>query len=266
MRVPSSKTFVLIGFAISLASVVLNTIVLSSINSRLRAADSEYFDLEEALTKQVAQLNEADLKFDLYRIMHNVAFTSPAAKTQDARDDAREILKGFLVKFYAAANDISPTDITRIAVDEAGDALPKLEKIAALAFALEQTTDPAERAKLATEIERLSKDESPPKSELGKKLREIGRNSDLESSAASDVELLYKLFPVMKSLREQIVESIKQKESRMHELQRQRSSLGRRSTYTTYAAISLQIFGLMFIVAKDMIKDMRPRETPSPTI
>lgn len=255
MKIPSSKTFVLVGFAISLASVVLNTFVLSSINSRLKAVDSEYFELKEALSKQVSHLNEADLKFDLYRVMHNLAFSSPSARAQDARDDAKAILQGVLVKFYAAANDISPIDVTRVAVDEAGDALPKLGKMLELLQALQQSTDQSERARLALELEKLGKEESPPKSELAKKLREIGRYADAESTALNEVELMSKLFPVMKSLREQIVESINWKENRMRELERDRASLVRRSAYATYAAISLQLFGLMFILAKDTVKD-----------
>lgn len=255
MKIPSSKTFVLTGFAISLASVVLNTFVLSGINSRLRMVESEYFGLEEALGKQVSQLNEADLKFDLYRVMHNMAFSSSDARAQDARDDARGILQGFLVKFYAAANDISPIDVTRVAVDEAGDVIPKLEKMLELNQALQQSTDQSERARLASELEKLVKEEPPPKSELAKKLREVGKYADAESAAANETELMSKLFPIMKSLREQIVESIKRKENRMHELERERMSLTKKSAYATYAAISLQLFGLMFILAKDIATD-----------
>jgi hypothetical protein len=63
----------------------------------------------------------------------------------------------------------------------------------------------------------------------------------------------------MNSFREQIVESIRSKETRMQELHAERASLTRRSTYVTYAAIALQIFGLMFIMAKDIAKDLAPR-------
>jgi hypothetical protein len=256
MKIPSSKAFVLIGFAISLASVVLNTFVLSSINSRLRAVESEYFELEEALSKQVSQLNEADLKFDLYRVMHNLAFSSPDARAQDARDDARAILQGFLVKFYAAANDISPIDVTRVAVDEAGDVIPKLGKMLELLQALQQSADQAERARLASELAKLEKEESTPKSELAKKLREVGKYADAEAAATNEIELMSKLFPIMKLFKEQIVESIKRKENRMRELEGERASLAKRAAYATYAAISLQLFGLMFILAKDIANDI----------
>jgi hypothetical protein len=256
MKIPSSKSFVLIGFAISLASVVLNTFVLASINSQLKSADSEYYELNEALTRQVSQLNEADIKFDLYRIMHNMAFSSPPAKAPDARDDAKAILQSSLVKFYAAANDISPIDVTRAAVDEAEDVIPRMEKVLGLMLALQQSTDPLERARLTSEIEKLSREESPPKTELAKKLREIGKYADAELVATNEIELMAQLFPVMKSLREQIVGSIQRKKSRMQELEQQRSALGRKANYASYAAISLQLFGLMFILAKDIVKDV----------
>jgi hypothetical protein len=108
---------------------------------------------------------------------------------------------------------------------------------------------------LALEVEKLGAEESQPKSELGKNLRELEKFSKAETTAENDVVLMYKLFPVMKAFREQIVESIRKKESRMHELERERSSLAGKSTYVTYAAISLQIFGVMFILAKDIAKE-----------
>jgi hypothetical protein len=188
--------------------------------------------------------------------MHNMAFSSPAAKAQDARDDARAILQGSLVKFYAAANDISPIDVTRVAVDEAEAVIPKMEKALGLMQALQQSTDQLERARLTLEIEKLSREESPPKTELARKLREIGKYADAELASTNEIELMAQLFPLMKSLREQIVESIKRKESRMRELEQKRSSLGRKADYASYAAISLQLFGLMFILAKDMVKDI----------
>ena len=90
-----------------------------------------------------------------------------------------------------------------------------------------------------------------PKSELGKKLREIQKYSQAEY-ADNDVMLYAALMPVMKSLREQIVASIEKKQNRIRELQRERASLVRKSSYATYGAIAFQLLGLMFILAKDL--------------
>src|SRR6266404_8308473 len=156
MKITSSKNLVLVGFLISLLSVAFNSIVLSYVNKRLHAVDAESYDLIESLGKQAAELNEGDSLFDLYRVMHNVAFSVPAAKAKEARQDAEAILKRFLTKYYAAANDVSPTEITRVEVEEAGQVIPLLEKGLALTQALQAASDPAERARLAAELGKLA--------------------------------------------------------------------------------------------------------------
>jgi hypothetical protein len=254
MKITSSKNFVLAGFLISLLSVAFNSIVLSYVNKRLHAVDAEYYDLIESLGKQAAELNEGDSLFDLYRIMHNVAFSVPAVKAKEARQDAEAILKRFLTKYYAAANDVPPTEVTRVEVEEAGQIIPLLEKGLALTQSLQAASDPAERVRLAADLEKLAREIPEPKSELGKKLREIQKYSQAEF-AEDDVLIMAALMPVMKSFREQIVESISKKENRKHELERERSSLTRKANYASYAAIAFQLFGLMLILTKDLLKE-----------
>jgi hypothetical protein len=254
MNLTSSKNFVLVGFLISLASVAFNSIVLSYVNKRLHAVDAEYDSLGESLARQAAGLNEGDSLFDLYRIMHNVAFSVPAAKAKRARQDAEAILKRFLTKYYAAANDIPPTDVTRIEVEEAGKIIPLLEKGLALTQALQAASDPAERARLAAELDKLAQEVPAPKSELGRELRKIQKYSEAEF-AEDDVVIMAALMPVMKSFREQIVESINRKENRKHELERERSHLREKANYASYAAIAFQLFGLMLILTKDLLRE-----------
>lgn len=226
MNLTSSKNLVLAGFLISLVSVAFNSLVLSYVNKRLKQVDEEYYELVDLLGKQAAGLNEGDSQFDQYRIMHNLAFAVPAAKAKEARQDAESLLKRFLTTYYAAANDIPQTEITKVEAEEAGQIIPLIEKGLALTQALQNTSDQAERARLAAELEKLGKEVPEPKSELGKKLRDIGKYSQAEL-ADDNVLLMAALMPVMKSLREQIVASIDKKESRMKELQRQRATLTR---------------------------------------
>jgi len=250
----SSKHFVLAGFLISLASVAFNSIVLSYVNKRLHAVDAEYNSIVESLAGQSAELSEGDSLFDLYRIMHNVALAVPADKTTQARQDAEAILKRFLAKYYAAANDIPPTDVTRVEVEEAGQIIPLLEKGLRLTKALQAATDPAERARLTLELGKLSLQVPAPKSHLGRKLREVQQYSGSELTG-DDMEVMSALMPVMKSLRERIVESISAKANRKHALERERSDLRAKANYTSYAAIAFQLFGLMLILTKDLLKE-----------
>ncbi len=254
MNLTSTRNLVLTGFLISLISVAFNSVVISYVNERLKGVDEEYYNLGDSLTKQSVELNEGDSQFDLYRVMHNLAFTVPSAKAKEARQDAEALLRRFLTTYYAAANDIPKTEVTRVEVEEAGQIIPILEKGLELSQALQTTSDPAERARLTAELEKLGREVPEPKSELGKKLREMQKYSQAEL-AENDVLLMSALMPVMKSLREQIVDSIHKKESRMRELQRERASLVRKSNYSSYAAIAFQLFGLMLILTKDLAKE-----------
>ena len=256
MNLTSSRNFVFAGFLISLLSVAFNSIVLSTIGKRLQAMDAEYNRLAESLTNQAAELSEGDSLFDQYRIMHNLVFAVPAAKTKDAQQDAEAILKRFLTKYYAAANDIPRTEITRVEVEEAGQIVPLLEKGLELTQALEATSKPEEKLRLAAELAKLSQSVPEPKSELGRKLREIQKHSQAEY-ANNDLVIMSALMPVMKSFREEIVASIQKKENRKHELERERSALARKANYVSYAALALQLFGLMLILTKDLVKEKR---------
>src|SRR3954470_3412914 len=156
MNLTSSRNFVLTGFLISLLSVAFNSIVLSSIGRRLQALDAESNQLTESLANQAAELSEGDSLFDQYRIMHNLVLAVPPAKTKEARQDAEAILKRFLTKYYAAANDIPRTEITRVEVEEAGQIVPLLEKGLELTKALEATAKPEEKLRLVAELAKLA--------------------------------------------------------------------------------------------------------------
>jgi hypothetical protein len=258
MNLTSTKNLVLTGFLISLISVAFNSLVISYVNKRLKEVDEEFYDLGDSLTKQSANLNEGDSQFDLYRVMHHLAFTVPPARAKEARQDAESLLRRFLTTYYAAANDIPQTEVTRVEAEEAGQIIPILEKGLQMSQALQATSDPAERARLTAELENLGKQVPEPKSELGKKLRELQKYSQAEF-VENDVLLMSALMPVMKSLREQIVDSIQKKENRMRALQSERASLVRKSNYSSYAAIVFQLFGLMLILTKDLMKERQSR-------
>jgi hypothetical protein len=256
MTLTSNKSIVLLGFVLSLVSVGFNSVVISYVSKRFKQLDDEYAGLAESLDRQAAALSEGDSQFDHYRIMHNLAMAVPAAKIADARRDAEGLLKNSLTKYYAAANDIKQTEITSVEIEEIGQALPLLEKGLQLAQVLQTTSNPETRARLTEELGNLNKQAPEPKSELARKLREIQKYSQAEY-ADSDVTLYATLLPLMKSLREQVVAGSERKHNRMLEVQNERSSLLRKSTYASYAAIALQLLGLMFILAKDLLKERR---------
>src|ERR1051326_2007220 len=61
----SPRTWVLMGFGISLLSVVINIFVLDSINARIKEADDELSKLTASLSYQAAEVNQAEIQRDL---------------------------------------------------------------------------------------------------------------------------------------------------------------------------------------------------------
>jgi hypothetical protein len=113
---------------------------------------------------------------------------------------------------------------------------------------------------LFSEMAKLSQEEYQPKSELGRKLKELEQYSNTELTADNYVDVEIGLLPIEKSFGEKVAENFDKKENRMRELENLRESLGRKSEYATYAAISLQLFGLMLVLAKDLFKHKKPKE------
>lgn len=253
MRV-GSKNMVLLGFALSLVSVAFNSLVISYVNRRLKEVDQEHAVLLDSLERQAGALSEGDSQFASFRLMHNLAFAMPAMKNSDARNDAAAQLESALRKYYQAAHDIPQTEMTSAEVEEFDQRLPLMEKGLELARAMQTATNPAEKARLAKEAADLEKQLPEPKSDLARKLRELQKYSEAEY-ADSEVTLYSALLPVIKSFQEQIVTSSEKKRSRIRDLQGVRSTLVRRSEYANYGAIAFQLLGLMFILAKDLLKE-----------
>lgn len=254
MNIASNKNMVLLGFTLSLVSVAFNSLVISYVNKRLKEVDDEATTLTDLLERQSAALNEGDSQFDRYVIMHNLSFAVPPARTSDARRDAENLLKSSLTKYYAAANDVPQTELTNAEIEEIGQSLNLLERGFALARALQTTSDATEKARISKELADLEKQAPEPKSELARKLREVQQYSKAEY-ADNDVMLYSALLPALKSLQEQVVASSDKKHQRLRELQDVRSSLVRKSNYSNYGAIAFQLLGLMFILAKDLVKE-----------
>src|SRR5258708_23465444 len=128
MRVPSPKTFVIAGFARSLIAVLLNSIGLSRINARFTAADAEYNKLVESLKSQESELANADLQLGFYAIVRDLASIVPDDKKDETKADAGYFLGGSITSMYAAANDIPPTQLMKVASDELSAAFPNMDK------------------------------------------------------------------------------------------------------------------------------------------
>ena len=97
-------------------------------NRRLKEVDEERTSLSDSLERQAAALTEGDNQFNLYRMMHNLAFAVPPRRESDVRVDAVEQLTSALTKYYQAAYDIPQTAITETENEDFGMRLPLMEK------------------------------------------------------------------------------------------------------------------------------------------
>jgi hypothetical protein len=265
MRVPSSRMFVIVGFTLSLAAVILNSVVLSRINARLKDVDSEYNKLVESLASQKSQMDDGDLQLSFRDLMHVLSFIVPADKRDEATEDAGDYLGSAVTAMYAAANDITAAQVMKTENEDLSSQIPNLNRmleIKARAVELRRKGTRAALAeynRLAEESQRID-DETPlPKSELAKNLRELEDFGYATEAIKDPLEFQVKLYPRFRPIIEQLVVSTEAKENRQRELADLRSGLVRRMNNVTYAAIALQIFGLMLILAKDLAREARVR-------
>jgi hypothetical protein len=193
--------------------------------------------------------------------MQNLEFVVPAERREKARSDAAFFLSSATTSSYAVANDIPLMDVVKVDIEEINAALPKidrtmkvLQRIKELKTSTDNAAARAELLVLVAEVQKISQMETPPTSELAKKIREIRNYAKEITGIKDELELALKMYPHDKALLEQLTASNNKKEARKRELEGERLSLTRKSGNATYAAIVLQIFGLMLILGKDLAK------------
>ncbi len=253
MNIGSKKNMMLLGFSLSLVSVAFNSVVISYVNKRLKEVDEERTSLSDSLGRQAAALSDADSQFTNYRMMHNLMYAVPREAVGEVENDSANQLGIALEKYYQAAYDIPQTEMTSADSEDFSERLPIMEKDLQLEQKWQAATSREEKAQLDKEHEDLQKQLPEPKSDLVRKVRELGDFADKAEHSDNEVLLSSALLPVMKSFQNEFVASSERKRSRIHELQAARTSLVKRSDYTGFGAIAFQLLGLMVILAKDLV-------------
>ena len=265
MKIINSNTATFTGFLISFAAIILNALVLANINNRIGAVDAENARLSEALRQQTANGNEAETKFQNYRMMHHLASIVPPAKRADAREDATVLLNEALTFLYAAAAEVSVTEIRRMEAEmsdseeinrfyeEAKEMVESGGKNAVKEVAPDDEKQKAEK-EFAASLSELETSDQTNDGNLRKKIEAIDVLSVAASSAENESEFFVRLFPVNKSLSARWVESVKRKQARLIELEKDKRELIKYQGYSTFAALALQMLGLMFVILKDVLK------------
>ena len=241
----------LMGFTLSLVSVVFNSLVITYVNRRLKEVDDERARLSDSLERQAAALSDGDSQFAFYRITHNLLYAVQPRDQEVVQTDSAGQLTKALQRYYQAAYDVPQTAITETENEDFGMRLPLMEKDLQLARQMDAAS-PEERARLQNESDDLRKQLPEPKSDLGRKLREFRDVSETAEFSGSEAVLFSDLLPVMRSFQDEMAKNTEKKRNRIRELQAARASLVKRSDYVSAAAVFLQLLGLMFILARDL--------------
>jgi len=134
----SPRTWVLGGFGISLTSVVLNTLVLSQLNHKLAAVNSEQAGLKESLSRMATEMQRAENKYEMVRRFHWVAMQAPKEHREQARTEAAYVLVNYFTRTYAAVHDIPPVEVIRTEMVEREDDYAVMKKLSDLVSQLQK--------------------------------------------------------------------------------------------------------------------------------
>lgn len=265
MKIISTNTATFTGFLISFAAIIFNALVLANINNRIGAVEAETARLNGALREQTVNGNEAETKFGMYRTMHHLASLVSPANRDDAKEDATVLLNEAITFLFAAANEVSITEIRRVEAGEAESAEvnQRYEEAKETTESGEKKT-PAKQSpddekqeaekNLEAALSELENAGAAGDDDLRKKIVAIDTLSSAAATAENEAEFFVRLFPVNKSLSARWVTSVKQKQTRLAELETDKRRLITYQGYSTFAALALQMLGLMFVILKDVLK------------
>jgi hypothetical protein len=247
------------GFGISLVSVVINVFILAGINDRIKEADGELSKLTTSLSNQATEMNRAEVIESLYKNLNHLSRFATGEAKKSAEDDSIFMLQSYLQKTYAAVNDIPSAEMKKAENEELSGVYEYMSKVKDLQKARD-AGNTAEAARLDKETDEIEKTIGQPKSELGKQLAETVEVASPEKLAdKSTSEVIYEISPYLKKLNEQYIVNYQKKEARIKELQEKKANLSWWASIATYLAVSLQLFGLMFVLTKDLTKDVKER-------
>jgi len=249
----SIRAWVLMGFIISIIGIFLNVPIVAELNNKIRDVETELTSIKESLRTQANEISRADLEDSLFTILSHLSELQKAGDDKIGTNaDAVYLRQSFLKKAYAAANEIPASEVLKEDVEQMAIEIKGYEK--ALEVEKAKTAgNTAEYEKLLKEAEALSKETENPKSELGKKMKEAVAAVDPDTlSEKSGVEIVFASIPALKTITEKFLESFVQKEKKIKELEARKEYLSWWSTVLTYLAVSLQLFGLLCVLNKDL--------------
>lgn len=249
MHLPN-RFLLIAGFAVSVVSVLVNTLVIENYNNKKAELQNAQLEAEDRLTEVSASLYQAEAKFDTYKVLHHLAYVQmPKERAADARDDAMYMLEAYLSKAYGAASNVPAIDLFETETNEMGDEIDALMKIRDIVRRAQAETDPAKADAILSEVDTIDSD-FEGKTELGKQLREIREVSEIEKTTDTWLDWELAFLPTLKDLREKTSTTIRSQKAQVAKLDRQITDIEGKSNLASYVAIALQMLGLMLVLAE----------------
>lgn len=250
----NNRTWLVLGFALSIISVVTNVLIVAGINEKLRGVEAEIARLETSIRTQTGDIEKADVKYDLFRLMHHLSKLSEGDDHRMAGQNAMAYLQDYLKAYYSAVNDISPTELLRSETAKVAAMMPIIDKYNE-AERLTEAGNPEEAKRLSDEADAMFAAYQPA-DELGREVDKlVSFTQDPALAERSTLDVIGVMAPHIRDLVTRYLENYDRNTARLTELRDRRANLLYWSSLATYAAISLQLFGLFFFFAKDLVKE-----------
>lgn len=237
------------GLVLSLLGLVLCALVGFQGKAKLAQMDQEYQSLNESINQMTLSLNRSEARYDLSRLLHWVVMISPEKQRKMAKQEASYMLQGSLRRSYAAAHDISVSDLVRTEAEE-------MLSNYSIAQRLKEVTESVARAKDQTEKSRLSKElealehahHESAKTVLGKKFQELAQVASAEIDAEDESDLMLDIAPSMQAIQTDFVSNCEIKEARKKVINEQRLELSTQLSWLMSASLFSHMLGLFLIV------------------
>jgi hypothetical protein len=258
MKLPK-RIWLFLGFAVSVISIVVNTFIISGINDESTDTKQKHAAAQARLVELSTELSTAELKFDIYKVMHYVALNTVPAHKQDAKDDAKYMLMAYLAKNYGAANGIPAIDLFENTTIEQGQELETLKKVKDILAKAEAETDPKKLEALEKELDAVNTD-IVPITDLGKKLDAARQAATVEETSTNQLEWELGFLPTAMEFREKTLASIKAKKEEVQKHQKKLDELSQRSNLANYMGVALQMLGLLLVVGEALMGDREEKK------
>lgn len=262
----TARNAIILGFVISCAALLVNAIVLSRVNNKLRDTETEYTALSASLVEQTNIKNEGEKKFENYRLHSTLAPLLPAKDRAGILYDAESLFHDSILYLYSAGNDLSMTEFRRVETEmELENARQEIQKtngessgnkIAEPPISAKKAENDSEEFERAYKILDVLKDESG-KIDYKAKHQAISTAAELITESKDEEQKERRFSRINSLLSERYIESYDNKRRKIAELNDLRNEQSNLVSYCTFGSLILQMFGLAFIFLKDFIQDKR---------